>query len=553
MPVFHEVIEFDSGVMQIGGDLYKAVGQRTVEMEDGSTGIASQLAEYRPQPPSSPPPADEPAAKASHKQVLIDEEMMALQERLEELRVKKAAAHKEDSAAKKQKTEDEDPWGDLNDPAPVPPVSGDAPRGSSQPKFRGAGVAPVQVPPTAYDPRSVWGTPAGINPKTMQGKASSSAGPPVSPVFRDAPRGSSHAESYEPRCAHDPRHYAHPENAGRDAAAAPSAWTTGTPLDRAAWAKDRPAEWSSTPGAFAWTPASSVSGEEAARAWSSSSGRWDKVPSDWSDSGATEGWKSNWQDSWTRAGWNEDASVSEDASRPALFCSWCKEENVQQFLLLQSIGDWQGGLWMYCHKCYLESDGADTSMSIAQFKKKSRVMWAERSAKAGKQKDQSRGIDWKTATQKLGNRHPGQDKFEYRLQLKVEVRRMALFVGSGHKRMTEENKERFNEAMEELTENLQKIEADPTFVPELTVTQSFWCTEDVLDFSSTVMEGADNYYLCRNEVCIHFTPNTNWCIEVKVWEAFCVVTSVSGEGPDGRMYADLEMAVRFFGDMLAEL
>ena len=217
MPVFHEVIEFDSGVMQVGGDLYKAVGQRTVEMGDGSTGIASQLAEYRPQPPSSPPPADEPAAKASHKQVLIDEEMMALQERLEELRVKKAAAHKEDSAAKKQKTEDEDPWGDLNDPAPVP----------------------------------------------------SSAGPPVSPVFRDAPRGSSHAESYEPRCAHDPRHYAHPENAGRDAAAAPSAWTTGTPLDRAAWAKDRPAEWSSTPGAFAWTPASSVSGEVAARAWSS--------------------------------------------------------------------------------------------------------------------------------------------------------------------------------------------------------------------------------------------------------------------------------------------
>ena len=180
-------------------------------------------------------------------------------------------------------------------------------------------------------------------------------------------------------------------------------------------------------------------------------------------------------------------------------------------------------------------------------------MWAVRSAKAGKQKDQSRGIDWKTATQKIGNRHPGQDKFEYRLRLKFEVRRMASFVAAGHKRMTEENKERFNEAMEELTENLQKIQADPTFVPELTVTQSFWCTEDVLDFSSSVMEGADNYYLCRNEICIHFTPNTNWCIEVKVLEAFRVVTSVSGEGPDGRVYADLEMALRFFGDMLAEL
>ena len=50
MPVFQEVVEFDSGVMQVGGDLYEAVDQQTVTMGDGSIGIRFRLTEHRPPP-----------------------------------------------------------------------------------------------------------------------------------------------------------------------------------------------------------------------------------------------------------------------------------------------------------------------------------------------------------------------------------------------------------------------------------------------------------------------------------------------------------------------
>ena len=131
---------------------------------------------------------------------------------------------------------------------------------------------------------------------------------------------------------------------------------------------------------------------------------------------------------------------------------------------------------------------------------------------------------------------------------------MAKFVAAGYKRYSEADKLRFNEALDERDMNLKRIEEDPTFVPQYTLTESFWVPESILDFSSKVKDGMDNFYCCRMRGCQYFAPNTNWLIEVKIWEELQKVSAVSGEAPPpARVWADPQKVFEIFGDTMGKL
>ena len=90
-------------------------------------------------------------------------------------------------------------------------------------------------------------------------------------------------------------------------------------------------------------------------------------------------------------------------------------------------------------------------------------------------------------------------------------------------------------AFDELTDNLEKVAADPTFIPQYTTEvydkdapagsdllvhgqpvarkSLFWALEKALDWVSQILEGLDNYYLCRNVACRAFMPHTCWVKE----------------------------------------
>ena len=100
------------------------------------------------------------------------------------------------------------------------------------------------------------------------------------------------------------------------------------------------------------------------------------------------------------------------------------------------------------------------------------------------------------------------------------IQTVGQFCSTAYKKMNDHDKRRFVVAFDELTENLEKVAADPTFIPQYTTevydkdTPSvsdlsvhgqpaprkslFWASEKVLGWASQILEGLDNYYLCRD-------------------------------------------------------
>ena len=222
---------------------------------------------------------------ASSQQVLIDEEMQVLQERLAEL------------SAKKQKLAEE-----QKVPAEQPPAE--------HPKFRGSGGAPVTVAKAAYDPRSVYGVPAGHNPK---GKAAA-----VAAADEDTPGGRWVAQRPLPKRKPLPPgktvedlssdEYVSSDSESEKPVAAAS---SEAPAQVAAASSEAPVEdpW----GDLASSPSDS-------KAWSSYAGEWAADTRDtrqWcSVEEATAKWgagkwgASSWEESWTAAKWSAGSSPS---------------------------------------------------------------------------------------------------------------------------------------------------------------------------------------------------------------------------------------------------
>ncbi|MFM7979000.1 MAG: hypothetical protein ACKPKO_06750, partial [Candidatus Fonsibacter sp.] len=117
------------------------------------------------------------------------------------------------------------------------------------------------------------------------------------------------------------------------------------------------------------------------------------------------------------------------------------------------------------------------------------------------------------------------------------INTIGKLISRAHENMSDHDKRRFVVAFEELDDNVNKIAADPTFIPHHTtevydtVIQGqpvgsdllvqgqpvgkslFWVSEQVLDWASELLGGLDNYYMCRNTSCRAFMPHTCWVKE----------------------------------------
>ena len=230
-------------------------------------------------------------------------------------------------------------------------------------------------------------------------------------------------------------------------------------------------------------------------------------------------------------------------SEKKLACLWCKEAHACQWLYLLDLGDWQGGVSALCYSCYMESDeGKAKHVSRVQFKELCTGRWTQRKKRAGTHRSVARGVDWKRAVSDVGRRHPGQDKKEWRASVLQTLKVIGKFCQRAYTKMSDHDKRRFVLAFEEQENNLQKIfvpqlhtgvfdpasqavgtdlsvQGQPMDAMEVDVDTPppkslFWATEKVLDWTSQVLEGLDNYYLCRNEACRSFMPNTCWVKQV---------------------------------------
>lgn len=234
----------------------------------------------------------------------------------------------------------------------------------------------------------------------------------------------------------------------------------------------------------------------------------------------------------------ESDTSEPDAKRAKLTCLWCKEDHACQWLLLVDIGDWQGSLSAICYDCYMTSEehGKDTLTSRVQFKAAATKRWTLRKKKAGTHASVARGIEFTRAIQVIGERHLTQNKVVWKAEVKCQIRTVGKLCQRTYNKLDERDKRRFVVAFQEMEENLSKIAETPMFIPQYhtevydkedapagfeyqvhsqAVVQKslFWAAEGALDWSSQLMEGLDNYYLCRNIDCRAFMPNTCWVKE----------------------------------------
>jgi hypothetical protein len=104
---------------------------------------------------------------------------------------------------------------------------------------------------------------------------------------------------------------------------------------------------------------------------------------------------------------------------------------------------------------------------------------------------------------------------EYRERLKEKCYQIGKAGQHSYEKLSDFNKERFRCAVQEQERHLEEVAKDPEYIPQFVNTAQFWTPERILDYSSTVFEGVDNYYLCRNQDCRAFMPNTAWLIEFR--------------------------------------
>ena len=85
------------------------------------------------------------------------------------------------------------------------------------------------------------------------------------------------------------------------------------------------------------------------------------------------------------------------------------------WLFLEYEGDWQGSASGYCYNCYERENRGTTREQFTQIIAPGHT---KRKRTLQRQAEESRGLSWKQATQKIGDRLPGQDKASYRQSIK---------------------------------------------------------------------------------------------------------------------------------------
>jgi hypothetical protein len=198
-----------------------------------------------------------------------------------------------------------------------------------------------------------------------------------------------------------------------------------------------------------------------------------------------------------------------------LVCTWCQEPHAKQWLLLHGdADDWQGALTVSCYKCTKETRALrEIVLTEEEFKKECNGMWNLRKRKLHRNSGDARGLDWNTCVSRIGNRHNGQSKKEWRESIKTMIKGLVEVMYASFMKKSDADKKRYVVAMTEY-EAIRKAQAeDETFVPELTTEvfrgvgvdsdpsvdgpPPFFVSYMASDYASKLAEGLDNYYVCR--------------------------------------------------------
>ena len=135
-------------------------------------------------------------------------------------------------------------------------------------------------------------------------------------------------------------------------------------------------------------------------------------------------------------------------------------------------------------------------------------------------------MTWLAAVEYIDERYEGEELEEYRDRVKSAVRTLAGCIQFAYRKMDDNDKHRFLQANLELVFNSQTIARDPCFVPQFCDTKSFWLPNAIAQYASELIEGADNYFICRK--CLQFSPNTCWIQECRALEDEDSITYFAG-------------------------
>jgi hypothetical protein len=107
-------------------------------------------------------------------------------------------------------------------------------------------------------------------------------------------------------------------------------------------------------------------------------------------------------------------------SKGKLACKACRTEHVCQWLYLVEICDCNTPLSCICFGCYNKAEefGKTNPVTQIKFKSLAAARWTQRKKVSGKHSSYDRGKVWKQAAKKVGARHEGASKQEWREEVK---------------------------------------------------------------------------------------------------------------------------------------
>jgi hypothetical protein len=126
-----------------------------------------------------------------------------------------------------------------------------------------------------------------------------------------------------------------------------------------------------------------------------------------------------------------------------------------------------------------------------------------------------RGMAWTEISAKIDAKYEGEAMAEYRSRIKDGIREFAGGLNFAYRKMDDAQKRRFVNSYREFTENKKAVSVDPSYVPQFVCTADFWVPARILEYASELCEGIDNYFVCRDETCGNFSPNTCWMQEYR--------------------------------------
>jgi hypothetical protein len=429
---------------------------------------------------------------------------------------------------------------------------------------------PIVSPIGVYDPRSVYGAAAGINPKSAALGAGTDAlidephpghrssakkvtfGATDIRVLRPSGASGSGASGSEGftastrdgpgwRHPYDHRHWRHPENPSSphyvDKSAAPGAGTDAL-IDEpypGHSSYDKKSTWSDS-WSESWTVAKwDAAGSQTAGTWSQppQPPEWDDTSDGvwkyWDESKVARDTETPWweRDSEDLNGAKPEAVVSADGFTgvtKGVSCSYCKEHCQASVFYLRDTGDWEGGLYGYCKKCFIQDEALTTELKIkspadlsdSKFKRMCQSRWDKRKAEAGHiVKRMLRGMSLAQLITDINRRKPGENFVEWRKKMLSAGKATGILICWAYESASGRDKKRIETVFQEHQHHHEQIARNPEYVPQYTALADFWVPQRIIEYASCIVPGLDAFHLCRDMTCLSFFPEKDWIQEFR--------------------------------------